>query len=102
MKNYSCQTVLIELVDIYTWSMEFQEVNRISATDLRTFNTVDNGILFNVLKNKLGVTYKALAFFSSYVRPSKVNVNQSHLRDNSLECTLPQRCCLGPIPLYYC
>ena len=72
----SCETALIKIVTDILWRMEGQEVTAMACIDLSAaFDTVDHGTLEKVLRVKLGITGKALSWFSSYLRPRDFMVN---------------------------
>ena len=74
----SCETALTKLVNDCQLAMEDKEVTALVAMDLSAaFDTVDHGILLDVLNKQFGVNGTALKWFNSYVHPRdcKVNVN---------------------------
>ena len=69
-KNYSCETALVNLLDNILWSMEKQDITAVVAIVLSAaFDTVDHGILFDILDKRLGVRDTALEWVDSYQRP---------------------------------
>ena len=79
-KNYSCKTTLAKLFDDLLWSMERQKVNLLVAIDLSAaFNTVDHGILIDVLNTAFNVRGKSHDWFKSYLYPKscKINIGES-------------------------
>ena len=80
-KFHSCETALTKLVNDCLWAMEDQEVTALVAMDLSAaFDTVDHGILLDVLNKQFGVSGTASEWFDSYLHPRdcKVNVNGSY------------------------
>ena len=92
-KFHSCETVLSKLVNNCLWAMEDQEVTALVAMDLSAaFNTVDHGILLDVLNKQFGVSGTALMWFDSYLhqRDCKVNVNGSYSNLRPLNFSVSQ------------
>ena len=68
-------------------------------TDLSAaFNTVNNERLLSTL-HAIGITGKALAWFTSYLqnRSQTITINGKQSRSQQLECGVPQGSVLGPI-----
>ena len=63
------------------------------------FDTVSHDILLDLLEVRYGVTGKALTWFDSYLCPRnfKVKVNDAYSKPISLEYSVPQGSCLGPV-----
>ena len=60
-KNFSCETALVKLTDDILWSMEEQCFTAVVAIDLSAaFDTVDHGILLEVLQKRFGIEDTAL------------------------------------------
>ena len=79
--------------------MEKQEVTALIAIDLNAaFDTIDHGILIDVLHRQYGVCGTALNWVHSYLRPHscRVSVNQTLSSLRLLQCSVPQGSCLGP------
>ena len=75
-RNYSCETALVELSDDLLWSMERQIVNLLVTIDLSAaFDTVDHGILIDVLNSAFNVRGKSLDWFKSYLYPRSCKIN---------------------------
>ena len=93
-KFHSCETALTKLVNDYClWALEDQEVTALVAMDLSAaFDTVDHGILLDVLNKQFGVSGTALKWFDSYLCPRdcKVNVNGSYSTSGPLNFNVPQ------------
>ena len=68
--SYSCKTLLVKLVNDILWDFENQNVVALVALNLSTaFNTLDHGVLLDVLSTRFGVSGSAYNWFSSYLRP---------------------------------
>ena len=75
-KNYSMGTSLIKLISDILWAMERQEVTTLTALDLSVaFDTVDHGILVEVLEHHFGITNSVLSWFKTYLYPRKFIVD---------------------------
>ena len=60
-KNYSCKTAQVKPFDYLLWSVKWQKVNLLVVIDLSAaFDTVDHGILIDVLDTAFNVGGKAL------------------------------------------
>ena len=80
---HSCETALIKFIDEILWNMEYDKVSTLLSLDLSVaFDTVDHGILIEVLKNYYGVTDTAIAWFGNYLenRHLKVKVGDEYFR----------------------
>ena len=54
-KNFSCETAIIKITNDILWSMESKRITPLTCIDLSAaFDTVDHGILLNVLQYKFG------------------------------------------------
>ena len=99
-EHYSCETALAKLVNDLLWSMEECCVTSfIAIAFLAAFDMVSHDILLDMLEVHYGVIGKALAWFDSYLHPRnfKVNVNGAFSKPISLEYSVPQGSCLGPV-----
>ena len=99
-ENFSCETALLKLSNDILWTMEKQEITAIAAIDLSAaFDTVDHEVLLNVLQTNFGIEGKAHAWFSSYLQPRfcRVNVGKSYSSDRSMNFSVPQGSCAGPV-----
>ena len=99
-EHYSCETALAKLVNDLLWSMEEGCVTSIVALNLSTaFDTVSHDILLDLLEVRNGVIGKASAWFESYLCPRnfKVKVNCDYSKPISLEYSVLQGSCLGPV-----
>ena len=60
-RNYSCETVLLKIVNDILWSVECKEVSALVAVDLDVaFDTVNHDVLLKTLENKYAVSETAL------------------------------------------
>ena len=78
LKNRSCETTLLYLVNNILWSMEAKNIVVVVAMDLSAaFDTVDHDILLQLLENRYGISGNVIKWFDSYLRPRsfKVNIN---------------------------
>ena len=66
---------------------------------LSSVDTVSHDILLDLLEVRYSVTGKALTWFDSYLHPRnfKVKVNDAYSKPISLEYSVPQGSCLGPV-----
>ena len=70
VKNRSCETAILNLVNNILWSMERKKIEVVVALDLSAaFDTVDHDILLDLLQNKYRLGGTALKWFDSYLRP---------------------------------
>ena len=76
LKNFSCETALVKLTDDILWSLEEQHVTSVVAIDLSAaFDTVDHGILLEVLQKRFGIEDTTVQWFDSYLRPQSLRAN---------------------------
>ena len=97
-KNYSTETSLIRLTSDILWSMEEQHITPLAILDLlAAFNTVDHGILLDILEQKFGFCGKALKWLQNYLRPQsfRVSISGKYLTPKNLEFSVPQGSCSG-------
>ena len=91
-ENFSCETALVKLMDDILRNMEGQELTALVVIDLSTaFNTVDHGILLDVLNNRFGLDENTLVWISSYLRPRKfkVDMGQSYSEEIDVMFSVP-------------
>ena len=75
-KFYSCETVLVKLVNDILWAMEHQKILSLVCIDLSAaFDMVDHKILEQVLQNQHGITGTVLQWYKTYIRPRGFKVN---------------------------
>ena len=99
-KNFSCETAIIKITNDILWSMELKWITSLTCINLSAaFDTVDHGILLNVLKNKFGINGNALSWFKSYLQPRfcKVNIHKANSEDKEVCFLVPQGSCAGPV-----
>ena len=66
--NYSCETALVKLTSDISNAMEYQNVTALVVLDLSAaFNTVDHGIMLEVLNHRFGVDGSDLEWYNSYL-----------------------------------
>ena len=97
-KFQSCETSLTKLVNDCLWAMDDQ-VTALVAIDLSAaFDTVDHGILLDVLNKQFEVSGTVLKWFNSYISPRdcKVNVNGSYSISRPLKFSVPQESLARP------
>ena len=97
-KHYSTETSLIRLTNDILWSMEREHITSLAILDLSAaFNTVDHGILLQILKQKFGFYDKALKWFQNHLRPQsfRVNINGKYSKLKDLEFSVQQGSCSG-------
>ena len=94
LRNHSCETALIKLVNNVLWSMERKKVTALIAIDLSAaFNMAGHDILISVLQTKFGVKGKALDWYKSYLndRTCKGNVGKEHSTPRELMFSGPTK-----------
>ena len=97
--NYSCETLLLRVLNDILWVMEHKWVTAMIIMDLSAaFNTVDHNILLEVLNKKFGIEGTPLQWFSSYLRlrSYKVNISLNYSIEKQLQFSAPQGSCAGP------
>ena len=99
-QSYSCEMALVKLMNDVLWNMECSDVTAFIAIDLSAaFDTVDHGILLDVLQYHFGVTGMARKWFESYLSPKQfqVNIGKAYSEPIDLELSVHQGSCAGPI-----
>ena len=99
-KYYSCETALVKLMNDILWNMECGDVTAFIAIDLlAAFDTVDHGILLDVLQYQFGVKGMVRKWFDSYLSPRQfqVNIGKAYSDPIDLQFSVPQGSCAGPI-----
>ena len=86
------------------WAIENMNCTALVGIDLSvTFDTVDHNIFIDAMNINFGVNGTALKWLESYLRPRwfKVNIGKKYSNPISLEVSVPQGSCGGPV-LYSC
>jgi hypothetical protein len=97
---HSCETALLKLVNDILWNFEYQNITVLTAIDLSAaFDTVDHGVLLDVLQKRFGIEGKTLQWMDEYLRPRKckVNIGSAYSSEKSLEFSVPQGSVAGPV-----
>ena len=92
-KHYSCETSLLRRTNDILWNMENKLVTSVTLLDLSaTFDTVDHGILLEILHNKFGVDGNVLEWYSYYLKPRKfkVSINKAYSTEKTMQFSVPQ------------
>ena len=92
-EGYSCETVVLKLMNDILWAMEKQKILVCVMLDLSAaFDTVDHSLLLSVLEKRFSITDKALCWYESYLRPRsfKVSVNNVCSSEKNLTFSVPQ------------
>ena len=98
-KKFSCETVLLKLVNDILWAMENKEVSTVVSMDLSAaFDIVDHDILLEVLEKQYGIPDIVRSWYEFYLRPRgfKVCIGEEYLEEITLNCSVPQGSCHGP------
>ena len=98
--KHSCERLMVKLVNDLLWSMERKEATAVAVIDLSAaFDMVDHNILINLLHETFGIGDKALRWFQSYLenRYCKVKIGKNYLERKSLNFSVPQGSCMGPV-----
>ena len=80
--------------------MERKEATAAAVMDLSAaFDTVDHTILIDLLHGLVGIGDRALRWFQSYLhnRYCKVNIGKDYSERKSLNFSVPQGSCAGPV-----
>ena len=105
-EGYSCETVVIKLMNDILWAMESQNVTPCVLLDLSAaFNTVDHDLLLRVLDLRYSICDTALQWYDHYLRPRefKVCVGGEYSDPKNLSFSVPQGSASGAnIFVAYC
>ena len=96
--GYSCETLLLSMVNDILCSMESKEITAMAVMDLSAaFDTVDHSILLQILSHNFGISDNALQWFDSYLRPRcmQVKVNNCVSEKQPIDFSVPQGSCAG-------
>lgn len=99
-KFHSTETALMKIQSDILMKMDKQQVVLLVLLDLSAaFDTVDHGILLDLLRLNYGFDGTVLRWFSSYLqdRSMKVKIDNVHSDPVDLVYGVPQGSCLGPI-----
>ena len=97
---FSTETALCALTNQLLWALEHGRATTIVALDLSAaFDTVDHGILIEVLKSCFGISHNALEWFKSYLSDRRlcVSIRSSTSENKCFNFSVPQGSCLGPV-----
>ena len=97
-KGYSCETMLVKLVDCILNGMECQEISAVVACDLSaTFDTVNISVLLSTFHNYYGITGDVLKWVESYLtdQSCSVMINGKKSSPKHLTLSVPQGSCSG-------
>ena len=98
--DYSCGTALVKLTSDIPNAMEYQKAIALVVLDLSAaFDTVDHGILFDILNHRFGVDGSVLEWYYSYLQGRSMTVyyNDSKTKPKQLQGSIPQGSCGGPV-----
>ena len=98
--NWSCETVILKLVNNALWAMENIYVTAMIIINLSVaLDMVDHDILLNTLCCKFGISDNAIEWVNSYLRPRscKVNIKNSYSTERQLNFSVPQGSVAGPV-----
>ena len=99
-QKHSHETSMVKLVNDLLWSMEKKEATAVAVIDLSaTFDMVDHDILIDLLHETFQIGDKALRWCQSYLknRYCKVKIGKDYLERKSLNFSVPQGSCVGPV-----
>ena len=98
--GHSTETALIKVVNDILLSLDQGNVSILMLLDLSSaFDTIDHGILFNILQNEFNITGTSFSWFKSYLssRSQTVMIDDISSSSTPLTCGIPQGSVLGPI-----
>ena len=99
-KFHSTETALLRVQSDILSSMDRQEVTLLVLLDLSAaFDTLDHGILVDILSSDFGIVGDALKWIESYLaeRSQRVIINQESSKPFNIDYGVPQGSCLGPV-----
>ena len=96
----STKTALLKVKSDILRSIDRYELTLLILLDLSAaFDTVDHGLLLQVLENDFGLFEDVKAWFLSYLtgRQQKVQIKSSMSHASDLTCSVTQGICIGPV-----
>ena len=96
--GYSCETALAKILDDVLHNMEQQKVTVMIFMELSAaFDTVDHGILHDVLEQTFCIKGTCLDWLDSYLQPRSfcVAIGEEYSEEQSLTFSVPQGSCMG-------
>ncbi len=103
-KNHSTETALLKVTNDIMMASDSGKCSVQVLLDLSIFDTVDHHLLLGRLRDWVGVTGTALAWFASYLSDRYFSVAVGPYRSDStpLHCGVPQGSVLAPLLLALC
>ena len=98
--NYSCEMALVKLTSDILNAMEYQRATALVVLNMSVdCDTVDHGILLEVLNHRFGIDGSALDWYNSYLqgRTMRVYCNGQIAKPKHLHASVPQGSCGGPV-----
>ena len=98
-KSYSCDHILIKIVDKWKWALDNDEFVGTVLMDLsKAFDCIPHGLLICKLR-AYGISEKSCIFLSTYLsnRYHRVKINNSRSSWEPIKKGIPQGSCLGPL-----
>ena len=98
--SHSVETAIVCVHNDIVRAIDNKQAVLLVLLDLSAaFDTVDHCKLLEVLKNVVGISGTALAWFASYLqdRTQKVSINNEYSPTAKLKCGVPQGSVLGPV-----
>ena len=99
-QNFSCETSIAWIMVDLLQSFEDGKATAMLFMDLSAaFDTVDHGILSQVLSHTFNVQGTCLSWLETYLSPcwTKVYIGNDYSPAREIDCSVPQGSCLGPI-----